>query len=101
MKLYIVTQIEENYGAHDWNREGQCPQRWKMKGGGDYMVKIDSSEGLKELVESYRPKIEQDNDFYREYIIDWEVVHDDYLTPFEKSQLEYEGEIIYKAVELN
>lgn len=101
MKLHIQTQIEENYGAHTWDRQGQCPQRWKMKGGEDYMVKINSSSGLQDLVESFRPKIEQDNEFFREYIIGWDVVADDFLTQFESSQLEYEGEIIYRSKELN
>jgi hypothetical protein len=31
MKLLITTQYMENYGAHDWNGEGACPQYWKMK----------------------------------------------------------------------
>jgi hypothetical protein len=47
-----------------------------------------------------RPQIECDNEFYREYILGWEVVANDYLTEFEKSQLEYDGRIIYPAKEL-
>ena len=38
MKLVIQTQIQENYGAHDWNGEGECPQYWKFKGGDTYLV---------------------------------------------------------------
>lgn len=26
-------QYKENYGAHNWNGEGDCPQHWKPKGG--------------------------------------------------------------------
>ena len=37
-KLLITTQVYENYGAHDWDGEGQCPQYWKAKGGSDYVV---------------------------------------------------------------
>jgi hypothetical protein len=37
-KLLITTQIQENYGAHDWDGEGSCPQYWKMKGGNDYVI---------------------------------------------------------------
>lgn len=33
MQLLITTQIQENYGAHDWDGEGACPQYWKFKGG--------------------------------------------------------------------
>jgi hypothetical protein len=47
-----------------------------------------------------RGQIEQDNDGFRETIIGWEVVADDYLTEFEKDQLEYEGVIRYPAKEL-
>ena len=35
----ITTQYRENYGAHDWDGTGTCPQYWKNKGGYDYMVK--------------------------------------------------------------
>ena len=31
--LVIRTQIHENYGAHDWDGTGECPQYWKAKGG--------------------------------------------------------------------
>lgn len=34
----IYTQIIENYGAHDWDGEGECPQYWKKKGGNTYLL---------------------------------------------------------------
>ena len=37
MKLLITTQNYENYGAHDWDGVGECPQYWKAKGGSDYV----------------------------------------------------------------
>ena len=37
MKLVIQTQFKENYGAHDWDGEGECPQYWKFKGGETYV----------------------------------------------------------------
>ena len=30
-KLLITTQVYENYGSHDWDGEGECPQYWKAK----------------------------------------------------------------------
>jgi len=39
LKLLITTQVYENYGAHDWDGVGECPQYWKAKGGSDYVVK--------------------------------------------------------------
>ena len=100
MKLYIFTQDQENYGAHDWDGVGQCPQYWKAKGGNDYVVKRININKVTETVMALRGQIEQDNDGFRETIIGWEVVADDYLTEFEKDQLEYEGVIRYPAKEL-
>jgi hypothetical protein len=101
MKLHIQTQIEENYGAHDWDGVGACPQYWKMKGGEDYFYplgpNVRSEEALAELVAHFRKDIEEDNDGFREYIIGYGVVADDYLTAFERSQLEYDGTITYPA----
>jgi hypothetical protein len=38
MNRLILTQITENYGAHDWSGEGRCPQYWKNKGGNVYVL---------------------------------------------------------------
>ena len=100
-KLLITTQVYENYGAHDWDGQGQCPQYWKAKGGSDYVVKkFKDYNRVTETVMALRPQIEQDNEYFREQIIGWEIVADDYLTDFEKSQWEYEGKITYPAKEL-
>jgi hypothetical protein len=104
MQLLITTQTQENYGAHDWDGEGACPQYWKFKGGQDYKYSLGSTlrnaETIQEIVEYFRPRIEEDNEFYRNHIIGYEVVADDYLTEFEQSQLEYEGRIAYPATRL-
>lgn len=104
MKLHIVTQVEENYGAHDWDGKGSCPQYWKMKGGNDYMFDLGSAgrseEVLDELAEMFRKQIEESNEGYREYIVSYGQVADDFLTDFERSQLEYDGSIVYPARQL-
>ncbi len=100
-KLLITTQVYENYGAHDWDGEGECPQYWKAKGGNDYVVKkFKDFSAVSETVMALRGQIEQSNDGFRETIIGWKIVANDYLTEFEKDQLEYEGSIRYPAKEL-
>lgn len=108
MKLLISTQVYENYA---WDENGNLGTGenayWKPKGGDDYVVKNFLPRGLHSLEESatmavmaLREKIESDNVAYREVIIDWKIVADDYLTEYERDQLEYEGKITYPATEL-
>ena len=99
-KLLITTQVYENYGAHDWDGAGACPQYWKAKGGSDYVVKNVNVNTVTETVMALRSQIEQDNQAFRETIIGWEVVANGYLTEFERDQLEYEGKIRFPAKEL-
>lgn len=100
-KLLISTQVLENYGAHDWDGKGSCPQYWKAKGGNDYVVKNIDPNRAADIATWACGEIEQDNEYFREFAVNWEVVADDYLTEFERSQLEYDGEIYYPAVELS
>ena len=101
MKLLITTQNLENYGAHDWDGVGECPQYWKAKGGSDYVVKnFTNFNNTTEVVMALRGQIEEDSEYFRSSIIDWEVVADDYLTEFEQDQLDYEGKIRFFAKEL-
>ena len=37
-KKIVHTQYRENYGAHQWDGKGECPQYWKNKGGDTYVV---------------------------------------------------------------
>ena len=104
MKLHITTQYMENYGAHDWDGEGECPQRWKFKGGQDYFYPLGNSgrsaEALAELVEYFRKQVEWSDDGSRSYIVGYGIVEDDFLTEFERSQLEYDGVIAYPSTVL-
>ena len=100
-KLLITTQVYENYGAHDWDGQGECPQYWKPKGGNDYVVKnFRNFNAVGSYIMVLRDKIETNTEYFREHIIDWEIVADDYLTQFERSQLEYEGKIPYSPTEV-
>ncbi len=95
MMLVIRTQYMENYGAHDWDGTGECPQYWKMKGGSEYKITdVPLNIDYQEVVSM--ANVEKDNEYCREYILDWSMEADDYLSWFEKSQLEYDGEITCK-----
>lgn len=107
MKLLITTQVYENYGAHDWDGTGSCPQYWKAKGGNDYVIKNFKGNRRRSLADSateavmgLRSQIESNDMFFYEKIIDWSIKSDDYLTEFEQSQLDYEGKITYSPKEL-
>ena len=99
-KLLITTQVYENYGAHDWDGVGTCPQYWKAKGGSDYVIRNINVNQTTETVMAIRGQIEEDTDAFRETIIDWSIVADDALTEFEQSQLNYEGVIRYASKEI-
>lgn len=95
MMLVIRTQFMENYGAHDWDGTGECPQYWKMKGGSEYKITdVPLNIDYQEVVSM--ANVETDNIGCREYILDWSIESDDYLSWFEKSQLEYDGAIACK-----
>jgi len=92
MKLLITTQYRENYGTPE-------EPYWKFKGGEDYFIlnvdPLTQAPGV--LVEQVREDIEYSGPMSEEYILDWQLVSDDYMTDFERSQLEYEGSIQYPA----
>jgi len=96
MMLVIDTQYCENYGAHGWNGEGECPQHWKFKGGSHYkIVGIPSGVDLDEIVELARASVEHRDNYSEEYILGYSTQADDWMSAFEKSQLEYEGKIFH------
>ena len=80
-KLVIQTQHKENYGAHDWDGKGECPQYWKFKGGNTYVVRDLSSAHINKIAEHGIPgltKLIESSDYYfQEYILGWEIVEDD------------------------
>jgi hypothetical protein len=95
--LVIRTQVHENYGAHDWDGTGECPQYWKAKGGHEYKIlDIPLNIDYNNLVRFALSGIETDTDYFNEYMIDWTVEEDSYLSWFERSQLQFDGAIVYK-----
>ncbi len=101
-KLLITTQVFENYA---WREDGSlgtgAEAYWKPKGGSDYVVRgVDECDMIDIIVDRVRSKIEQANDAFMEHIVHWAVVADDYLTEFERDQLEFEGKIRFPVQEL-
>jgi len=97
MKTFlVVAQYEENYGAHDWDGQGKCPQYWKKKGGDEFIV---TAEGIEQAHALVTPHL-YDSDYARSYIVHTEEVGSDYQTEFERSQLKWEGQITYSAKRL-
>ena len=92
MKILITTQYRENYGTPD-------DPYWKFKGGTDYVIlNVDPAKtapGV--LVEQVRNQVEYSTPMSEEYILDWELVSDDALSPFEQDQLELDGAIQFPA----
>lgn len=75
IRIIFSTQFLENYGAHSWDGEGECPQYWKPKGGSTYIVACTpeqlASEWFYNAVEN---GIAKRNDYEQEYIVDVKVV---------------------------
>jgi hypothetical protein len=98
--IVIRTQYQENYGAHDWDGTGLCPQYWKPKGGYEYKVTglpvQVSGALLVRLVALMTQRVESVSDYCIESVTDWSVEDDGYLSRFERDQLEYEGKIIHR-----
>ena len=105
MIIVIRTQYMENYGAHDWDGGGVCPQYWKYKGGSEYKVRnIPSDCGIDDypkIVGLVSKDVSRSDDYCREYVLEWFVESDDYKSWFEKSQLEHDGVITYGEPEID
>jgi hypothetical protein len=64
-KLMITTQVYENYGS------AEVPY-WKAKGGNDYVVEnfTDFNE-VQQAIIVVRQAVESDDEYYREFVINW------------------------------
>ena len=100
--VVISTQVMENYGAHDWDGEGECPQYWKPKFGDDYIVtdvpaSVSNEEAAIAALNGGFVETRND-DYYHVYVAGVVERESGFQTWFEKSQMEYEGRITCPAV---
>jgi hypothetical protein len=95
MMLVIDTQDRENYAAHN-GFTGEYA--WKMKGGQSVKVlNVPQDADLDQVVEAVRPQVEDlESNYFRSEIIDYNLQEDGWMSAFERSQLEYEGQILCK-----
>jgi len=94
MNILLEAQYKENYGAHDWDGKGQCPQRWKFKGGTSYV--FTNAEDFNQVLRYFNEVIAIPNYFSREYVVDITelvVPVEGFRTQFEMDQFENEGQI--------
>ena len=99
IRIVFQTQYLENYGAHCWDGEGECPQRWKPKGGSTYVVSCTPAQLAD--VEWYRAVqngIAKRNDYEQEYIINEQVV--DVIDFVESDHVEFWEAPIYVHVSI-
>ena len=101
MKAIFTTQVFENYA---WREDGSigtgADASFKPKGGDEYVVKnVDKSQMLR-ILKEVKAQVEVSNDYFKETVVDFVLVEDDYLTEYERSQLEYDGCIVYSPKEL-
>jgi hypothetical protein len=80
MKLVIQTQIKENYGAHDWDGKGACPQYWKFKGGNTFVVENITPAQAEKIndggIPTLKGLIEHFSESWQEYILGWDLEDD-------------------------
>jgi len=68
MNVEVNTQIRENYGAHEWDGVGECPQCWKSKGGEDWVImNAPAVEDAEHFVASYI--VGEDDEYSTEEVI--------------------------------
>jgi hypothetical protein len=75
-RLVVETQVRENYGAHEWDGTGACPQYWKFKGGrsvtvAEFATRPTDEQARAVLLEQWK---DQRSDYCEEYMVSWSVL---------------------------
>jgi len=101
MKAIFYTQVFENYA---WKEDGSIgvgdEAYFKPKGGDEYVVLNVDRSAMSRILAEVKAKVEVSNDYFKETVVDFELVEDDYLTWYEREQLEYDGSIAFSPKEL-
>lgn len=101
MKAIFYTQVFENYA---WKEDGSIgvgdEAYFKAKGGDEYVVLNVDKTQMSRILAEVKAKVEVSNDYFKETVVDFQLVEDDYLTWYEREQLEYDGAIAFSPKEL-
>ena len=77
MKAIVQTQHMENYGAHDWDGQGECPQGWKYKGGSTYIFNCSIEDNMNpEWWARVEASCTSKSEYFEEYSVGETVVDD-------------------------
>ena len=88
MMVVIQTQYMENYGYSSGT------EFWKAKGSYEYKVtNVPEGTDLKKIFKAAMRLIEYTNPMSREYVVGIVTASDNYLSRFERDQLEFDGRI--------
>ena len=102
MILVIQTQHYENYAWVDGELMTGKDAYWKAKGGDCIKVTgLTGDEDIDSVVDCVRGQIESRNEGFIVDIVGYGLEQDDYLSWFEKSQLEYDGVIQHPEREIH
>lgn len=101
MKAIFYTQVYENYAFREDGSIGTGADAYfKPKGGDEYVVLNVDRKQMSKILEEVKAKVEVSNDYFKETVVDFELVEDDFLTSYEREQLEYDGSIAFSPKEL-
>jgi len=98
MKAVIQTQQKENYGAHDWDGKGECPEYWKFKGGNVFILDLqleDAIEGI-DLFHKFERAVNFADEYYEEYVLSHKFIKDEAFV--ESDHMEHWESAIYVDV---
>ena len=95
MKMLVVCQYMENYGTTD-------QPHWKYKGGEEFFIPLHDvpmnemfGKKAKMVMDSFMDQMTWDDEYSKQFVKYYEIVEDDALSPYEKDQLEFDGEILF------
>lgn len=99
--LQITAQVHENYGTHDWNGQGECPQHWKPKGGQMFTLRVDSDNFLYADTECIKAidtlLAKQSNESWRYTYIEHELI---FHEPIALNDDQFKSELLYQCEQL-